>query len=75
VLVGEMHGALPAGVRGIADPTGMLAERYDARPGTAYLFRPDQHICARWRAFDLAKVRAGIAKATGQIPVAERQVA
>jgi 3-(3-hydroxy-phenyl)propionate hydroxylase len=75
VLVGEMHGALPAGVRGIADPTGMLAERYDARPGTAYLFRPDQHICARWRAFDLAKVRAAIAKATGQIPVAERQVA
>ena len=75
VVVGTAEFALPAGVRGIADPTGMLAERYDARPGTAYLFRPDQHICARWRAFDLAKVRAGIAKATGQIPVAERQVA
>jgi 3-(3-hydroxy-phenyl)propionate hydroxylase len=75
VLVGEMHSALPAGARRIADSTGMLAERYDARPGTAYLLRPDQHVCARWRAFDLAAVRAAIAKATGQIPVAERQVA
>lgn len=24
-------------------------ERYDARDGTVYLLRPDQHICARWR--------------------------
>ena len=53
----------------------MLGERYDARPGTAYLFRPDQHGCARWRAFDLAAVRAAIGKATGQIPVVQRQVA
>ncbi len=29
---------------------GLLAQRYDARPGTCYLFRPDQHVCARWRA-------------------------
>ncbi len=28
---------------------GPLAERYDARPGTTYLLRPDQHVCARWR--------------------------
>ena len=75
VLVGAAEFALPAGARRIADPTGLLAERYDARPGTAYLFRPDQHVCARWRTFDLSKVRAGIAKATGQTPVAERQVA
>ena len=44
----------------------MLAERYDAKPGTTYLFRPDQHVCARWRDFDLTQTRAAIARATGQ---------
>jgi 3-(3-hydroxy-phenyl)propionate hydroxylase len=73
LLVGDVHSALPAGAHRIADPTGMLAERYDARPGTAYLFRPDQHVCARWRAFDLAKVRAGIAKATATQIFASRE--
>ena len=38
--------------------------RYDARPGTTYLFRPDQHVCARWRKHDDTAVRAAIARAT-----------
>lgn len=29
---------------------GIAAQRYDAHPGTTYLIRPDQHVCARWRA-------------------------
>jgi 3-(3-hydroxy-phenyl)propionate hydroxylase len=37
--------------------------RYDLRPGTAYLFRPDQHVAARWRVPTAAKVRAALAKA------------
>jgi 3-(3-hydroxy-phenyl)propionate hydroxylase len=49
----------------IVDAAGLLARRYDARPGTCYLFRPDQHVCARWRAFDPAAVRAAIARASG----------
>jgi 3-(3-hydroxy-phenyl)propionate hydroxylase len=49
----------------IGDTAGLLARRYDGRPGTCYLFRPDQHVCARWRSFDLAAVRAAIARATG----------
>lgn len=40
-----------------------LRTRYDLRPGTAYLFRPDQHVAARWRQPTLPKVRAAIAKA------------
>jgi 3-(3-hydroxy-phenyl)propionate hydroxylase len=66
ILVGAGRATLPEGVTQIGDPAGTLAERYDAKPGTAYLFRPDQHVCARWRAFDAAQVRAAIAHATGQ---------
>ena len=38
--------------------------RYDARRGTTYLFRPDQHVCARWRQYDETAVRTAIAHAT-----------
>ena len=44
---------------------GSPRRRYDARPGTVYLLRPDQHVCARWRHFDPSAVRAAIARATG----------
>jgi 3-(3-hydroxy-phenyl)propionate hydroxylase len=42
---------------------GVIAQRYDARPGTVYLLRPDQHVAARWRSLDLAAVRAAVARA------------
>ena len=64
VLVGGPGTGLPRGGRRLEDPTGILAERYDAKPGTTYLFRPDQHICARWRVLDPNRVRAAIARAT-----------
>ena len=43
--------------------SGLAAERYDARPGTVYLLRPDQHVCARWRAPTAADVSAALQKA------------
>jgi 3-(3-hydroxy-phenyl)propionate hydroxylase len=42
---------------------GLAAERYDARPGTTYLLRPDQHVCARWRRPDAAHVAAALRRA------------
>lgn len=50
---------------GLADPRGLAAQRLDAQPGTAYLVRPDQHVCARWRAPSAPAVRAAIARALG----------
>jgi 3-(3-hydroxy-phenyl)propionate hydroxylase len=50
----------------VEDAQGLLAQRYDARPGTVYLIRPDQHVAARWRSLDAAKVRAALRRATAQ---------
>ncbi|HEY8381104.1 MAG TPA: FAD-dependent oxidoreductase [Microvirga sp.] len=33
----------------VLDHEGHFARRYDARPGSTYLVRPDQHLAARWR--------------------------
>ncbi|MDY0743790.1 FAD-dependent oxidoreductase [Paucibacter sp. R3-3] len=38
-------------------------ERYDARPGTCYLIRPDRVVAARWRRFDANKVHAALERA------------
>jgi 3-(3-hydroxy-phenyl)propionate hydroxylase len=55
------------GVEVVVIPTdGLAARRYDARPGTAYLLRPDQHVAARWRSPDAGRVRAALARATAQ---------
>ncbi|GGO79211.1 oxidoreductase [Marinobacterium nitratireducens] len=32
----------------LADPVGHCFDRYGARSGSAYLVRPDQHVCGRW---------------------------
>lgn len=47
----------------IEDSEGILAERYDATPGTVYLLRPDQHVAGRWRHFDEAKIARALARA------------
>jgi len=56
----------------IEDKSGLVSARYDGRPGTCYLVRPDQHVCARWRAFDPDAVRDAIARATCNIGRSQR---
>ncbi|MBE2257356.1 MAG: FAD-dependent oxidoreductase [Rhodobacteraceae bacterium] len=63
-LLALQHGSGSAGLRVLEDRRGRYAERYDARAGTVYLFRPDQHVSARWRCFDGAAIRAALARAT-----------
>jgi 3-(3-hydroxy-phenyl)propionate hydroxylase len=50
----------------LADAEGLFAQRFDATPGAAYLFRPDQHLCARWRHADGAKIAAARDRALGK---------
>lgn len=49
----------------LVDSDSLVAKRYDGRPGTFYLFRPDQHVAARWRRFDPTAVGAALRRATG----------
>ncbi|GAB7542455.1 FAD-dependent oxidoreductase [Cupriavidus sp. 8B] len=56
--------ALP-GISVLHDTEGLAAQRYDARPGTLYLIRPDQHVCARWRQVDIAGIQRAMSRATG----------
>jgi 3-(3-hydroxy-phenyl)propionate hydroxylase len=44
----------------IVDEEGILSERYDAQADTCYLIRPDQHVAARWRRFEPAKIEAAL---------------
>jgi len=47
-------------VEATAPEDELAMQRYDAQPGTVYLLRPDQHVCARWRQPTAASIRAAI---------------
>ncbi|MEQ9462550.1 MAG: FAD-dependent oxidoreductase [Haliea sp.] len=70
---------LPQGQQGskdneVVDSEGVLAQRYDLQQGSAYLIRPDQHVCARWRTLEADAVVAAAHRALGQ-HLAEEQAA
>lgn len=54
-------------VKVLLDPSGLWQKRHDAQANSAYLFRPDQHLCARWRQTDTDQVEAALARACGQL--------
>ncbi|QOZ74432.1 FAD-dependent oxidoreductase [Bradyrhizobium sp. CCBAU 53351] len=53
------------GEGGLADPTGLVAKRYDAAPGTAYLLRPDGYVAARFRHPTGEAIAAALSQAQG----------
>lgn len=63
--------SLPAGIKltvigeDLRDQDNHFATRFDALPGSAYLLRPDQHLCARWRTVDRTKVKQARDRALG----------
>jgi 3-(3-hydroxy-phenyl)propionate hydroxylase len=59
-------GAAPVGMTLLHDRDGLIAQRLDARHGSAYLIRPDQHVAARWRSLDVDALQAALRRATGQ---------
>jgi 3-(3-hydroxy-phenyl)propionate hydroxylase len=61
-VVGGSDGLVPVDIVQLPC-TGLAAERYDAKPGTVVLLRPDQHVCARWRAASAADVAAALKRA------------
>ena len=48
------------------DHLGLFAKRYDARPGSAYLLRPDGYVAARFRQPTATAVDAAMARASGR---------
>ncbi len=55
-----------ANVNPLADSKGILKQRFDGQPGTFYLFRPDQHVTARWRQLEPKKIEAALNRAIGR---------
>ena len=49
----------------ISDPSGLIAARYNAKRGTILLIRPDQHVAARFDAFDAAAFATAHRRAMG----------
>jgi 3-(3-hydroxy-phenyl)propionate hydroxylase len=60
------------GVRLVQVPNGAdgdaVRRRYDITPGAAYLFRPDQYVCARWKDVGSQAVAEAVRRAKGHKP-------
>lgn len=64
VVSPELEGDIEPGVEYVVDTDALLSSRYDVRAGACYLIRPDQHIVARWRDVDPARIRSALLRAT-----------
>jgi 3-(3-hydroxy-phenyl)propionate hydroxylase len=58
-------GVIHVGREGFSDSSGVVAARYDAKPGTAYLLRPDGYVAARFRKPTRDTIEAALKRASG----------
>jgi 3-(3-hydroxy-phenyl)propionate hydroxylase len=65
LIVPAGHAQAVPGADVLEDVDGLAAQRYDAQPGTFYLLRPDQHVCARMRTLDRHAIADALARASG----------
>jgi 3-(3-hydroxy-phenyl)propionate hydroxylase len=65
VAQGEGLPPAPGDIPVLSDSQGLFAQRYDAKPGSVYLFRPDQHLAARVRHLDHNRLRDAVDRAVG----------
>ncbi|WP_168789339.1 FAD-dependent oxidoreductase [Paraburkholderia aromaticivorans] len=63
VTRGDPQAVASAGAQVAHDIEGLAHARYDAKPGSFYLIRPDQHVCARWRQLDAGDVGYALKRA------------
>lgn len=55
--------SVPGVVADLIDAEGLVAERYEMRPDTVLLLRPDHHVCARGSLSDLAWLASALQRA------------
>ena len=69
LLANGVQGAPPKGVSlidvSMQSGLSVLIDRYDLEPGSAYLFRPDQYVAARWKSPTAEKIAAALNRAKG----------